>query len=52
MTNATVAWEDIPWFQSITEMPAIIKGIRRVEDVLTAVEYGVNAVILSNHGDR
>lgn len=31
-------------------MPIVIKGIQRVEDVLTAIEYGVKAVILSNHG--
>ncbi|KAH7267933.1 hypothetical protein MRS44_011777 [Fusarium solani] len=51
-TNASLAWEDIPWFQSITKMPIIIKGVQRVEDVLTAVRYGVNGVILSNHGGR
>ncbi|KAI8716148.1 hypothetical protein NCS52_00907800 [Fusarium sp. LHS14.1] len=51
-TNASLAWEDIPWFQSITKMPIVIKGVQRVEDVLTAVRYGVNGVILSNHGGR
>ncbi|EEU34693.1 uncharacterized protein NECHADRAFT_44658 [Fusarium vanettenii 77-13-4] len=51
-TNASLAWEDIPWFQSITKMPIVIKGVQRVEDVLTAVKYGVSAVILSNHGGR
>ncbi|UPK92565.1 hypothetical protein LCI18_003500 [Fusarium solani-melongenae] len=51
-TNASLAWEDIPWFQSITKMPIVIKGVQRVEDVLTAVRYGVSGVILSNHGGR
>ncbi|KAF4462469.1 L-lactate dehydrogenase (cytochrome) [Fusarium albosuccineum] len=50
--NAGLAWEDIPWFQSITKMPIAIKGVQRVEDVLKAAEYGVKAVILSNHGGR
>lgn len=50
--NASLAWEDIPWFQSITKMPIVIKGVQRVEDVLKAIEYGAKAVILSNHGGR
>ncbi|RSL71732.1 hypothetical protein CEP53_001347 [Fusarium sp. AF-6] len=51
-SNASLSWEDIPWFQSITKMPIVIKGVQRVEDVLTAIRYGVQAVILSNHGGR
>ena len=33
-------------------MPIALKGVQRVEDVLKAVEYGVHAVVLSNHGGR
>ena len=33
-------------------MPIALKGVQRVEDVLKAVEYGVDAVVLSNHGGR
>ena len=47
-----LSWKDIPWFQSITKMPIILKGVQRVEDVLKAIEYGVNGVVLSNHGGR
>ncbi|KAM0559983.1 hypothetical protein ACHAPJ_003937 [Fusarium lateritium] len=50
--NSTLSWDDIPWFQSITKMPIVLKGVQRTEDVLKAVEYGVEAVILSNHGGR
>lgn len=47
-----LSWKDIPWFQSITKMPIILKGVQRVEDVLKAVEYGCQGVVLSNHGGR
>ncbi|KAI9681513.1 MAG: hypothetical protein M1817_002797 [Caeruleum heppii] len=47
-----LSWKDIPWFKSITKMPIILKGVQRVEDVLQAVEAGVQGVVLSNHGGR
>ncbi|PYH88747.1 hypothetical protein BO71DRAFT_488509 [Aspergillus ellipticus CBS 707.79] len=47
-----LSWKDIPWFQSITKMPIILKGVQCVEDVLRAVEAGVQGVVLSNHGGR
>jgi L-lactate dehydrogenase (cytochrome) len=47
-----LSWKDIPWFQSITKMPIILKGVQRVEDVIQAIETGVEGVVLSNHGGR
>ncbi|KAH7327929.1 FMN-dependent dehydrogenase-domain-containing protein [Stachybotrys elegans] len=47
-----LSWADIPWFRSITKMPIILKGVQRVEDVLKAIEVGVQGVVLSNHGGR
>lgn len=50
--DPALSWKDIPWFQSITKMPIILKGVQRVDDVLKAVEAGVQGVVLSNHGGR
>ena len=47
-----LSWKDIPWFQSITKMPIVLKGVQRVEDVIRAIESGVQGVVLSNHGGR
>ena len=33
-------------------MKIVLKGVQRVEDVLKAIEYGVDGVVLSNHGGR
>lgn len=50
--DPSLSWSDIPWFQSITKMPIILKGVQRLEDVLLAIQYGVQGVVLSNHGGR
>lgn len=50
--DPSLSWKDIPWFQSITKMPIVLKGVQCVEDVLRAVEAGVQGVVLSNHGGR
>ncbi|MCJ1370956.1 Cytochrome b2, mitochondrial precursor [Loxospora ochrophaea] len=50
--DPSLSWKDIPWFMSITKMPIILKGVQRVEDVLSAIEVGVQGVVLSNHGGR
>ena len=50
--DPSLSWKDIPWFLSVTKMPIILKGVQRVEDVLRAIEVGVQGVVLSNHGGR
>ena len=50
--DPSLSWKDIPWFLGITKMPIILKGVQRVEDVIRAIEIGVQGVVLSNHGGR
>ncbi|KAM3515214.1 hypothetical protein MY11210_001107 [Beauveria gryllotalpidicola] len=50
--DPSLSWKDIPWFQGITKMPIVLKGVQRVEDVLRAAQLGVAGVVLSNHGGR
>ncbi|KAL3491081.1 FMN-dependent alpha-hydroxy acid dehydrogenase [Aspergillus germanicus] len=50
--DPSLSWKDIPWFQSVTKMPIVLKGVQCVEDVLRAAEAGVQGVVLSNHGGR
>lgn len=50
--DTSLNWKDIAWFRSITKMPIILKGVQSVEDSLLAVEYGVDGIVLSNHGGR
>ncbi len=48
----TLTWDDVAWLRSITSLPIILKGILTPEDALLALEYGVSAIVVSNHGGR
>lgn len=47
-----LSWADIEWFRSIWTGPIILKGVQHVADAILAVEHGIEAVALSNHGGR
>ncbi|PYH89628.1 cytochrome b2 [Aspergillus ellipticus CBS 707.79] len=50
--DASLQWEDLAWLRQTTKMPIVLKGIQTAEDALLAVEYGVDGIIVSNHGGR
>jgi 4-hydroxymandelate oxidase len=50
--DATVDWSRIAWLRGITELPIVLKGVLHPADARLAVEHGVDAVIVSNHGGR
>ncbi|KAI9315966.1 hydroxyacid oxidase 1-like protein [Dichotomocladium elegans] len=47
-----MTWREIIWLKSITKLPVVIKGIFRAEDAKMAIEHGVDAIVVSNHGGR
>ena len=50
--DPTVTWADIAWLRSIWPRPLLLKGIMSAEDARLAVEYGVDGIVVSNHGGR
>jgi L-lactate dehydrogenase (cytochrome)/(S)-mandelate dehydrogenase len=48
----TIGWEEVAWVRSLWQGPFILKGILHPDDARRAVEHGVDAVIVSNHGGR
>ncbi|MPM32838.1 4-hydroxymandelate oxidase [bioreactor metagenome] len=44
--------EDIKELVNSTKLPFILKGIMTVDEALLAVEAGVDAIVVSNHGGR
>jgi isopentenyl diphosphate isomerase/L-lactate dehydrogenase-like FMN-dependent dehydrogenase len=50
--DPSVDWDDLDWFRSLWSGPLAIKGVMSAEDARRAVEHGVQAVIVSNHGGR
>ncbi len=50
--DPTLSWSFIDWLRSVTRLPLVLKGVIDSEDARLAVEYGVDGVIVSNHGGR
>ena len=50
--SPAVSWADLDWFRSVWSGPMAIKGVMSVEDARLAVEHGVEAIVVSNHGGR
>ncbi|KAH7068021.1 FMN-dependent dehydrogenase [Paraphoma chrysanthemicola] len=53
--NPTLVWErDIAWLKKVChpEMQVWVKGIATAEDALLACHYGVDGIVVSNHGGR
>lgn len=45
-------WEVLDTYRNWTSLPIVLKGIQNVQDARAAVDHGVPAIILSNHGGR
>jgi L-lactate dehydrogenase (cytochrome) len=50
--DPALSWDDVEWLGSVWDGPILIKGIQTVDDAVTAVERGVTAIVISNHGGR
>ncbi|GLW51311.1 alpha-hydroxy-acid oxidizing enzyme [Streptomyces sp. NBRC 14336] len=44
------SWEDVAWLRAQWDGPFLLKGVCRVDDALRAVDAGVSAISVSNHG--
>ncbi|CDK27187.1 unnamed protein product [Kuraishia capsulata CBS 1993] len=52
LMDTGLVWDDIARFRAMTSKPIVLKGIQCVDDVLKAIDAGVDGVVLSNHGGR
>lgn len=50
--DPSLSWADVEWMRANWSGPVIIKGIQTVDDAKLAVEHGIDAIALSNHGGR
>jgi isopentenyl diphosphate isomerase/L-lactate dehydrogenase-like FMN-dependent dehydrogenase len=51
-SNAALTWKDIGFLRKHTRVPVILKGILHTDDAARALDAGVDALIVSNHGGR
>jgi 4-hydroxymandelate oxidase len=50
--DPSLTWADLRWLAGLTNLPVVLKGILAADDAARAVECGVAAIIVSNHGGR
>ncbi|WP_018924873.1 alpha-hydroxy-acid oxidizing protein [Salsuginibacillus kocurii] len=50
--NTKLSWRDLEFVREQTSLPIILKGILHPHDAELAIHYGVDGVIVSNHGGR
>ena len=50
MDTPPASWDDVAWLREQWGGPFMLKGVTRVDDARRAVEAGVTAISVSNHG--
>jgi len=53
--NPTLSWErDVQWLKEVCgpDMQVWLKGVATAEDAHLAIQYGVDGIVVSNHGGR
>jgi pre-mycofactocin synthase len=50
MQTPPPSWDDVAWLREQWGGPFMLKGVSRVDDAIRAVDAGVSAISVSNHG--
>jgi L-lactate dehydrogenase (cytochrome)/glycolate oxidase len=50
MQTPVPSWDDVRWLRDQWDGPFLLKGVIRVDDARRAVDAGVSAISVSNHG--
>ncbi len=51
-SNPMLTWDDLNFLRQHTSLPIVLKGIMHPDDALKALDYGIDGIIVSNHGGR
>jgi lactate 2-monooxygenase len=51
-SNPCTTWDDLKFLKAQTKLPVLLKGILSPGDAKKALAYGVDGIIISNHGGR
>jgi isopentenyl diphosphate isomerase/L-lactate dehydrogenase-like FMN-dependent dehydrogenase len=52
LAESTPTWADLRWIREVWKGPIVIKGVLTADDARRAVDEGVAAISVSNHGGR
>jgi L-lactate dehydrogenase (cytochrome) len=50
--DPTLSWKDVEWVKKLWGGKLVLKGILDAEDAKLALQSGVDAIVVSNHGGR
>jgi pre-mycofactocin synthase len=50
MQTPPPSWDDVAWLRAQWDGPFMLKGVTRIDDARRAVDAGVTAISVSNHG--
>jgi heme/flavin dehydrogenase (mycofactocin system) len=50
MQTPPPSWDDVAWLRKQWDGPFMLKGVSRIDDAKRAVDAGVSAISVSNHG--
>src|ERR1700749_1123101 len=48
----SLAWEDVAKFRDLWPGVLMLKGVNRPDDAIKALSYGIDGIVVSNHGGR
>jgi lactate 2-monooxygenase len=51
-SRPSLTWADLPFLRQRTRLPIVLKGVLHPDDARRAVDAGMDAVMVSNHGGR
>lgn len=51
-SNPCTTWNDLQFLRKSTKLPIILKGILHPDDARKAIDFGMDGIIVSNHGGR
>ncbi len=51
-SNPAITWDDLKFLREHTKLPVLLKGILHADDARKAIDYGMDGIIISNHGGR
>lgn len=51
-SRSSLTWPDLAYLRDHTSLPIVLKGIQHPDDARLAIDHGVDAVMVSNHGGR
>jgi L-lactate dehydrogenase (cytochrome) len=52
LEQSMTSWRDLAWIREAWRGPIVVKGVHTADDARRALDYGANAIVVSNHGGR